>query len=265
MPGGDSQEGLNARPWLIAECSWKLVRETMYEVAVLPWGATEAHNFHLPYATDNVQLDHLGAAVGRLAWGAGAKVAILPTVPFGVNTGQIDIPLTINMNPSTQAAVLGDVIDSLSRQGIGKLVVLNGHGGNDFRQMCRELQVSYPEVFLSVVDWFRLIPREGHFENDGDHADEGETSFMLHVAPDLVAPLAEAGEGKANPPRLDAMKEGWAWAQSEWLKATNDTGRGDPSKASAEKGAKFFDALAKKIAGYLIDLAAADPDDLYER
>ena len=44
--------------YLLAEANWKTVKETSYKVAVLPWGATEAHNYHLPYATDNYQVDY---------------------------------------------------------------------------------------------------------------------------------------------------------------------------------------------------------------
>jgi len=78
----------------------------------------------------------------------------------GVNTGQLDIPLCINMNPSTQALVLRDVALSLAGQGMAKLVIFNGHGANDFRQMIRELQ---PQVslFLCVVNWYKVVDPKG--------------------------------------------------------------------------------------------------------
>ena len=44
---------MSERPYILAETHWKTVKNTPYEVVVLPWGATEAHNYHLPYATDN--------------------------------------------------------------------------------------------------------------------------------------------------------------------------------------------------------------------
>src|SRR6478672_12754974 len=74
------------RPYILAESTWKTVDATPYDVAVLPWGATEAHNFHLPYATDNIQCDALAAEAARRAWERGAKVVVLPCVPFGANT-----------------------------------------------------------------------------------------------------------------------------------------------------------------------------------
>src|SRR5258707_15534090 len=143
MPGSASTPKSvesSMRPYILDELTWKTVRDTRYDVAVLPWGATEAHNYHLPYTTDNMQAEAVAGLAAERAWQRGAKVVVLPVVPFGVNTGQLDIPLCINMNPSTQALVLRDVAKSLAGQGIPKLVVLNGHGGNDFRQMIRELQ-----------------------------------------------------------------------------------------------------------------------------
>ncbi len=232
-------------------------------IAVLPWGATEAHNYHLPYGTDNVQCDYVAAESARIAAAAGARVMVLPTVPFGVQTGQLDIPFCINLNPSTQAAILADVADSLAGQGVEALVVLNGHGGNSFRQMIRELQ---PEtaLFLCAVDWYRVEPQEPYFSDLGDHAGEMETSVMMYIAPDLVRPLSEAGDGHARPPRIGAFREGWAWAPRKWTDVTADTGVGDPRAASAEKGERYLAAVTAKIGTFLTELAAADFEDMYE-
>ena len=98
------------RPFVLAETNWKTVRDQDYRVAVLPWGATEAHNYHLPYATDNYQAEAVATESARRAWDLGARVIVLPCVPFGVNTGQLDIDLCLNMNPSTQMAVLEDLV-----------------------------------------------------------------------------------------------------------------------------------------------------------
>jgi creatinine amidohydrolase len=256
---------MTPRPYILAETNWKTVRQTHYEVAVLPWGATEAHNYHLPYNTDVAQCDYVAAESARLAWEQQAPVVALPTIPFGVQTGQLDIKLDINMNPSTQLAVLRDVAHSLSMQGIKKLVVLNGHGGNDFKQMLRQLQAEFPDMFLCTLNWFRAVDWNQYFVEPGDHAGEMETSAMMHIAPHLVLPLSEAGEGKSHAFRLQAMKEGWVWAQREWSKATDDTGVGNPAHASAEKGQRYLDACCRQIASFLVELAKADIQDLYER
>jgi creatinine amidohydrolase len=250
-----------ARPFILDELTWATVRDSRYEVVVLPWGATEAHNFHLPYATDNIETKEIAALAAERAWSQGAKVVVLPVMPFGVNTGQLDIPLCINMNPSTQAAVLRDVASALAGQGIPKLVILNGHGGNEFRQMIRELQPQ-TSLFLCVVNWYQVIDPQPFFTDLGDHAGELETSVMLHVAPDFVRPLSEAGAGTARRFKISGLREGWAPRQ--WPAVTDDTGVGNPAAATAEKGRRYVEAVTKKIAGFLVDLARADLNSLYE-
>ena len=251
------------RPYVLAESTWRTVAATPYDVAVLPWGATEAHNFHLPYATDNIESEHVAIEAARRAWEAGAKVVVLPAVPFGVQTTQLDIKLCLNLNPSTQLAVLRDLVDALDGQGIHKLVILNGHGGNDFKQMIRELQPR-TRVFLALVNWYSCVDPKGYFDDLGDHAGELETSVMLHVAPDLVAPLDTAGPGRERRPRMQGLRTKIAWAPRRWTQVSADTGIGDPSAATAEKGARFFGVVTERVGDFLVELAAADLDALYE-
>ena len=203
------------RPYVLAEMNWKTVKDTRYEVAILPWGATEPHNFHLPYGTDVYETQHLSERAAEFAWNKGAKVVALPTVPFGVNTGQLDLRLAINMNPSTQFAVLSDVASAIAGQGIRKLVILNGHGGNDFKQMIRELQPKL-DLFVCTVNWWTCIKSSEIFDEPGDHAGEMETSLMMALEPDLPLALKEAGPGKGRRFRVPGLRDGWAWAPRRW-------------------------------------------------
>ena len=125
---------MGARPYILQETNLHTIKHENHQIAILPWGATEGHNYHLPYGTDNIQNEHIAAEAAKLAWEEGAKVIVLPNIPFGANSQQLDIKLTINMSPSTQFIVLKDIASALSGQGIKKLVILNGHGGNEFKQ-----------------------------------------------------------------------------------------------------------------------------------
>lgn len=252
------------RPYILAESNWKTVKDQKVDLAVLPWGATEAHNYHLPYATDNIQVGYIAEEAARLAWENGARLLVLPTIPFGVNTGQIDIKLNINMNPGTQAAVLGDVTDVLQNHGISKLLILNGHGGNNFESMLREIGIRYPDMFFASCDWFKSLDKTQFFEEMGDHADEMETSLMLYLADNLVLPLEEAGDGAAKKFKVKALNETWAWTERKWSQLTADTGVGNPKKATKEKGEAFFKAVTEKVAQLLIDLSQADIKDMYK-
>lgn len=252
------------RPYILAETNWKALKSARFEVAVLPWGATEAHNYHLPYGTDNIEADALAAAAAAYAWERGGKVVVLPAIPFGVNTGQSDIYLDINLNPSTQLAILDDIAATLSRQGLRKLVVFNSHGGNNFQALLRELGLRYPNLLICLTEWFRALDRSRYDLAPGDHADEAETCLLLHLRPELVLPRAEWGSGASRRFKIKALREGWAWSERKWSQATIDTGVGDPSRATAEKGRLMAEALAAQIGSFFLDLCQADPDDLYE-
>ncbi len=251
------------RPYILAETNWKSVKNSSFEVAILPWGACEAHNYHMPYGTDIIEAEQIAAEAARLAFEKGSKIIVMPVIPFGVNTGQHDVMLDMNMNPSTQLIVLRDVIETLDRHGIYKLIILNSHGGNDFKTMIRELGLKFPKMFLASCDWFKSIDQKEFFENKDDHAGEMETSLLLHLRPDLVLPLTEAGDGSSKKFRYSAIQQGWAWAERQWTKVTKDTGVGDPRKATALKGEKYFKAVTEKVAQFFAEVANTKNGDHY--
>lgn len=253
------------RPWVLEETNWKSVKNRKYEVAVLPWGATEPHNYHLPYGTDSLETTQIAYSAAEKAWERNARVVVLPTIPFGVqNPGQTDMPFCIHMRPSTQIIVLEDIVRSLFNQGIFKLVIMNGHGGNDFKPHIREMSAVFPGMFIALNQWFKLAPDSRFFEEEGDHANEMETSIMMHYFPELVLPLHEAGEGQAKRWKIKSLEDETAWSPRRWNEVSDDTGIGNPKKASARKGQLFLEEITKRIGDFLAELAEADLNDLYE-
>lgn len=253
------------RPYILLESNWKDLKDATIDVAILPWGATEAHNYHLPYGTDVIEAEQIAAESARKAYEQGSKVMVLPTIPYGVNTGQTDIFLDMNLNPSTQFAIIKDLVTVLDRQGVHKLLIFNSHGGNNFKPLLREIGLEFPNMFVSFCNWFQALDKSEYLDYpNGDHADELETSMILHLTPHLVRPLEEAGEGPSKKWKINALNESWAWSERQWSKVTEDTGIGNPKKSTAEKGKRFFDDVSDKIAVFIQELAAADLNDMYE-
>ena len=232
---------------ILAEQTHAFIRSQKWEVAVLPFGATEPHNLHMPYGTDNFQVDLIGRQACEIAYRAGAKVLLLPTIPFGVNTNHLKIPgaVACSVTPTTLLALLRDLTDSLERQGIRKLVLLNGHGGNELKPLTRELH-HRTGVFLCVCDWFRmaadLYPKI--FENPGEHADEVETSLGLAFFPERMH-MELADDGATRPTQFEAINRGWVQITRPWHLATTNTGLGNPHSGTAEKGRLLMDALVQ--------------------
>ena len=252
------------RSYILAENNWKNIKNSNFEVAILPWGATEAHNYHLPYATDNYLADEIAAESARLAVEKGAKVIVLPCIPYGVNTGQPDIFLDMNLNPSTQLLILKDLLTVLNRQGIKKFIILNAHGGNDFKQIIRELNLSFPEMIITQCHYFKIPGAKKFFDDLGEHAGETETSLMQFLHPEIILPLTEAGDGKAKYFKIEALLQGWAWAERKWSLVTNDTGIGNPINSTAQKGETYFHYVCHHVAKFIYQLAVINPNDLYE-
>lgn len=248
------------REWKLAEVRYNLVRSRQYEVAVLPIGATEPHGLHLPYATDNYEVESLADLACEKAHAMGAKVILLPTIPYGVDTNQLAFPLAISVNPSTLNAIITDIVRSLEHHGIPKMILLNGHGGNNFNPLLRKLY-GQTKIFITWVDAWSIAARDRQtlFVNPGEHADEMETSWMLHLRPDLVF-MEECDDGSVKAPRLRAMQEGWVWYVRPWERLTQNSGYGDPRQASAEKGQRFLSACAERLAQFIKELSDAQVD-----
>ena len=144
------------RPWKLAELNYARVKAHDYEVAVIPIGCTEPHNLHLPYGMDTLEADLIGERVCEAAHEAGAKVVLLPTIPYGTVSNQQACPLSINVNPSTLYALVTDLIASLAGHGIMKIVLLNSHGGNDLKPLLRELY-GKSEARLFLCNWYQMV------------------------------------------------------------------------------------------------------------
>lgn len=237
-------------------------KDLKYDYAVLPWGATEPHNYHLPYLTDCFLSHDIAADAVRKAYEKGeVRGMILPAVPFGTqNAGQRELPFCIHTSYDTQRGILTDIVRSLDYQGIKTLIIVNGHGANNFRNMIRDLAVNYPDFLIVVSDWFRIIHPKGYFEEPDDHAGEMETSVMIHYRPELVD-MSIAGDGKYIPFKAKSLQEGTGWTPRNWSKISKDTGVGNPHKSSAEKGKKYAKAVSDKLAEMFIELGS---EDIYE-
>jgi creatinine amidohydrolase len=256
------------RPWILAETNYTYTKDNRYEVAVLPFGATEPHNLHLPYSADILESTIIGEQICEAAHRQGAKVVLLPTIPYGTETNFRQLPLAMNLNPSTLNQVAADLIDSLVASGIRKIVLLNGHGGNELKPLLRELYGKTP-AHLFLCNWYQIVKDQYGtiFQNRDDHAGEMETSIALAYFPDLVVRREDgslaADEGRAATSRFEALNQGWVSITRPWHLLTRQSGSGDPRAADAEKGRRMMEILVQRLAPFLVELSNAELDDRF--
>jgi creatinine amidohydrolase len=248
------------KPWILAETNYGFVKQQNFEVAVLPLGATEPHNLHLPYGTDLFEGTIVGEKICEAAYQQGARVILLPTIPYGTETNMRQFPLAINLNPSTLNLVIGDIVESLVNSGIRKIVLLNSHGGNDFKPVLREL-AGKSTAHLFLCNWYQVISDLAPeiFEHRDDHAGEMETSFGLAFFPDLVQRDEQgkltADAGAVRQTKFEALNRGWVSISRPWHLLTTNSGSGNPHSATADKGGQMMDLIVERLSSFLIELS----------
>ncbi|NUQ62152.1 MAG: creatininase family protein [Pirellulales bacterium] len=256
------------QPWRLAATTYGAVKHAKYEVAVLPLGATEPHNLHLPYGMDTLEGDLVGEKICEAAWQRGAKVVLLPTVPYGTVSNQKEFSLSLNLKPTTLGAVIADLVDSLVYRQIRKIVLLNSHGGNDLKWLLRELY-GKTEAQLFLCNWYAVFEDvyQEIFQERDDHAGEMETSLALAYWPELVARNPDgtlaADEGRKAETRFEAVNRGWVSITRPWHLLTTNAGAGNPHAATAEKGRRLMDVLVERLAGFLVELSASKIDERF--
>lgn len=256
------------RPWKLQEINYGHVKGHPFDVAVLPLGATEPHNLHLPYGTDIYEAEVVGDAICEVAHRRGARVVLLPTIPYGTETNQMAFPLAMNLNPSTLAAVIGDLVASLATHGIRKVLLLNSHGGNDLKPVLRELH-GRCGVQLFLCNWYRVLADIEHeiFDERDDHAGEMETSVILAYYPHLVARDEQgklaADAGQVAKSRFEAVNRGWVSITRPWHLLTTNSGAGNPHAATADKGRRMMEQLVERLSTFLVELAASPLDERF--
>jgi creatinine amidohydrolase len=247
--------------WDLTSTNQRRIRDRRYEVAVLPIGATEAHNLHLPEGTDWRLATHVSREACRMAWERCTSVICLPALPFSSDCNLLDFPLTIDVSQATVDAVVTDVVRSLRKHGIRKVLLLNGHGGNHFIPLIRVLQ-SELDVHVFLCNWWTVgSDRYGEiFDKPDDHAGEMETSAVLAVCPELVE-LEHAGPGSPAPYALEALRRGWVQTSRRFARLNDHCAVGDPRQATAAKGRRYLDLVCSRLADFLVELAVSSAEE----
>ena len=249
--------------WDLTATNLHRIRQRSYEVAVLPVGAVEPHNLHLPEGQDYHHATYVARRCCELAWEQCQSIICLPPLPYGVDCNLMAYPMAIHVSQAALDAMVREIIASLVAHGLRKVVILNAHGGNDFVPLVRQVQCDM-DVYVFVCDWWTVGQDrwDDIFDKPDDHAGEFETSVAMALYPDLVEPDV-AGDGRARAFRFEALRKGWVRTSRDFAKLNNHCAAGDPSGASAEKGREILDLVCERISTFLVELAQSPIDELF--
>lgn len=218
---------------------------------LIPFGATEQHGSHLPLNTDTLEAFEVGRKLGQRR-----HIFIAPAVPYGVCRSTANHPGTISLTTATLRALAVDLVSSLYRQGLRNFILLTGHAGGTHTSTLidagEELLQRFVDIRVAVLTEYMLAAREGRGiieTQDDSHAGEIETSRILHSHPHLVK-----GQGVREYPTFPVgilVRDKQAcWPGGVW---------GDPTKATAEKGARLEEAVVAALDRLVAELERGEP------
>jgi len=227
-----------------------------FEKVILPLGSLENHGWHLPFGTDALTAYLIALDVAARV----PNTVVLPPVNYGMSEHYKSFSFTVSLQFDTETAIIRDILESVHREGICKVFIMNGHDGNiaPIEVASRSAKVAHPDFKIVSLDaWWNtlgtVLPPD-FFEvwNGLGHAGEGETSICLALFPELCEPSKAAGVVPHLPPYVDVK-----WLFNE---LTNVGASGDPTKGTLEKGKKMRETLVNIVVGILTDLDKNDWD-----
>lgn len=242
---------------------WEEMTGEVFEVAVqqcrgvclLPIGVLEYHGPHLPLGTDMIRAHYVACQVA-----AQEPAIVFPVLPFTVNTECKIYPGGVVAGDRLIFDLLENLCDEIGRNGLRKIVLFSGHGGNKwflplFVQLMLDKGKDYVVYFLNnrgidpdaVGGYMDNKVFRSIFETEEyGHADEWETSEILHIRGDLVH-LEEVGHKTWLPEdRLSHLPH--TYTSTDWFSRQPELTRGIPGPATAEKGRLFLDHQVKELA-----------------
>jgi creatinine amidohydrolase len=259
----------NSQEYMWEKLTWQEIEERLkvVDTAILPCGAIEQHGPHLPVDIDYFDAVYLAKKVAEAS--SNPKPFVLPPIPYGVSYHHEDFKGTISVTNDALSRFVYDIGMTLAKNGIRKIIILNGHGDNaPTLSYAAQMINRDAEIFVCVetgetsdIDLYDLI------ETPNDiHAGEIETSTALAIRPEMVKMDKAVNETlQFGSKYLDYTSErGVAWYVR--TRRISESGvMGDPTKATEEKGRRMWEIMIAHLVRFVEEIKRSRLEDLYQK
>jgi creatinine amidohydrolase/Fe(II)-dependent formamide hydrolase-like protein len=275
LPTGESPPMQQQRPrserreYVLGELTWPEAhaRFKKVDVALLPVGAIEQHGPHLPLDTDAFDARHLAELVAQAC--SHPKPFVLPLIPYGVSYHHDDFSGTISIQNETLSRLVYDIGMAVVRNGVTKLIIINGHGGNAASLHFAAQMINRDAHIFTCVDSGETSDADisNLTETPSDiHAGEIETSTSLATRPEMV----RMNKARKYVPQFSSRYLDFSSKRSvDWYARTEKISRsgvmGDPTRASREKGEIIWEVMVRNLAEFVEHLKSMSLDEIFQR
>src|SRR5215470_3349907 len=245
----------------LAHLTWSelydLLNQSKPCALILPVGSTEAHGPHLPLSADVIIAEEMAARAARTLESRGESALTLPPLAYSVTDFSEGFTGSVSLRAETAAALVGDVLLSLIKQGFKRIAVANAHlepaHVATLRAACEAVkaetgvEIAFPDV--TRRRWAQLLTEE--FQSGACHAGQYESSLILSARPELVREEIRL----ALEPKLISLSQAIRAGARGFIEIGGDQAYfGNPAAATAEEGDRVFDILAEMIVTALDEL-----------
>jgi len=248
---------------ILQEMTIDEVREFDAEVVVLGVASTEPHGPSLPYGTDFFQCDGLARRAVIKANERGARALMYPTLPIGNNVNFKAWPFACRMRVRTLMNLMLDIIEQIEADGVRKIVIVNGHGGNTdaLNAVLREQFERHEphcddRAFVCMAGSFASAEAREAIEHSAPHGGEGEVSRVMYLRPDLVK-TDRLTDQPVCTPFVESIAAGKVHWVKPWYLYVPLSGGGDTRKSTPEKGVGLIETGSDGLADFLVELTNA--------
>lgn len=247
--------------------------DTASWIVVLPVAAVEQHGPHLPLGTDTIIMEGYLARV-RARLPPTRPIVVLPVQSCGCSVEHSAFPGTLSLSAAAALAAWSEIVRSVAKAGVRKLLIVNAHGGNSALVdiLAHEMRAAHG-LMIVLAAWQRFgYPPNLFSEAERTHGIHGgaiETSLMLAFRPELVrmeharnfVPASVAMETRFHYLRV-GRPTGFGWMAQD---LSQDGAMGDAAAATAAKGEACAEHGASAFLELLEDLASFDLTSLGTR
>ena len=203
------------------------------QIAIIPVGSIEQHGPHLPISTDSDIVTEIASKLSDRV-----KGILLPTISYGISDEHFPF-FNLSIKKSTLSRILEDICESLIKNGISKIIIINGHYGNlDSLRSFEKKQKTRRKI--KIFSYWKYMDKEF------DHAGNVETSIMLAISKNVDMRKAKKGFQTDGMSKREISKIN-KLAQKSFPKVTGNGVWGDPTKSSARLGRKIIKEVVDNL------------------